>query len=568
MSKIIRVQMETGTIKEEKLTAGQKLLAGRALTSALVAEEVNPSCNAFGKNNKLVIAAGLYAGTTISCGNRVSIGGKSPLTGTIKESNSGGAVGYKMGRLGIRAIIVEGLPQEEKLQVLHITKEQVRLVTAEEYRDMNVFPAAKKLKDQFGEKAGMIMIGPTGERRSLVSGIANTDNEGRPSRYCARGGLGAVMGSKGIKAVVIDDTGAEGPKVAHPDQLKEIRTALSKEILNHEGLGQFTKYGTASMVDVTSTLSGLPTMNFSRGIFDQAASINGKKMNEIITQRGGEGNPSHACMPGCVIRCSNVYADEHGKEIVAPLEYETISLMGSNCGIGDLDVIAELNRRCNDLGLDTIDIGGAIGIAMEGGVIEFGDGDGALKLMEEIENNTYMGRILASGGVITGQVLGVKRIPAVKGQIMAAYDPRAIKGLGVTYATSTMGADHTAGQTIRMPIEHHSPDGQVAASRKAQITNTMHDCIGTCIFVNGAFANHPEWLGDMVTAIHGETCSYEDLQNIAKKTLLLENDFNRRAGFSEKDNRLPEFFYIEENPDTGTVFDVPEEEMRTIFDFE
>lgn len=568
MSKIIRIQLETGVIKEETVSKEETLLAGRALTSKLVAEEVNPHCDVFGKNNKLIWASGLFAGTTISCGNRISIGGKSPLTGTIKESNAGGNMAYKMGKLGIRAIVLEGLPKEESLQILYISKDEIKLIPAESYREMPVYLSAEKLREQFGEKVGISLIGPTGERRSLAAGIANTDNEGRPSRYCGRGGLGALMGSKGIKALVLDESNAKAPNIKDEASLKKTRSQLNKAILGNEALGRFTKYGTAGMVDVTNTLGALPTNNFSRGSFALADEINGIKMHKVITERGGEGNTSHSCMPGCVIRCSNVYPDHKGKETVAPLEYETISLVGSNCGIGDLDVIAELNYRCNNLGLDTIDMGGAMAMAMEAGVIQFGDGQGALKLMDEIENNSWLGRILASGGVRTGQVLGVKRIPAVKGQVMAAYDPRAIKGLGVTYATSTMGADHTAGQTVRMPIEHHSPKGQVEASRKAQITNTMHDCIGTCLFLNGALGENPQWLGEMATAIHGVSCTYEELQTIAKETLLLEREFNRRAGFSDNDDRLPEFFYVEENPDSKTVFDVPEEEIRRLFEFD
>ncbi|SDY33540.1 aldehyde ferredoxin oxidoreductase C-terminal domain-containing protein [Tindallia californiensis] len=568
MNKIIRIQMETGEIKEEYCSKEEQLLAGRALTSKVISEEVNPHCDVFGSHNKLVLAAGLYAGTTISCGNRLSIGGKSPLTGTIKESNAGGNMAYKMGKLGIRAIIFEGLPPKESLQFLYISEEKMALLPANEYKEMPIYPATKKLRHQFGDKVGISIIGPTGERRSLASGIANTDNEGRPSRYCGRGGLGALMGSKGIKAIVLDDSNAKGVTIENAALLKKTQKQLNKEILNNEALGRFTKYGTAGMVDITNALGALPTHNFSRGAFDLAKAINGNNLHEVITQRGGVGNPSHSCMPGCVIRCSNVYPDDQGKEKVSPLEYETISLLGSNCGIGNLDVIADLNYRCNNLGLDTIDTGGAIALAMEAGVIPFGDELGALNLLNEVEQNTWLGRIIASGGVRTGQILGVRRIPAVKGQIMAAYDPRAIKGLGVTYATSTMGADHTAGQTVRMPIEHHHAKGQVEASQKAQITNTMHDCIGTCLFLNGALANHPEWLSDMITAIHGITCSYEELLSIAKQTLLLERDFNQRAGFSDQDDHLPEFFYIEENPDSKTVFDVSHTEMKKVFDFE
>ncbi|SFH59293.1 aldehyde:ferredoxin oxidoreductase [Tindallia magadiensis] len=568
MCKILRIHLETGQIKEEKVSDDQTFIAGRALTSKIIAEEVDPVCDVFGENNKLIFAAGLYAGTTISCANRISIGGKSPLTGTIKESNAGGTFAYKMGKLGIRAIILEGLPSEDHMKILHINKDTATLIPADEYRNMPVYETAEKLKERFGEKVAISLIGPTGERKSLAAGIANTDNEGRPARYAGRGGLGALMGSKKIKAVVLDDGYATGPKVASPEKLKTLRSSLNKEILNNEALGRFTKYGTAGMVDITNSLGALPTKNFSRGSFDMAEEINGNKLYQTICQRGGGGNPSHSCMPGCVIRCSNVFPDFDGAEVVAPLEYETISLLGSNCGIGDLDIIAKLNYQCNNLGLDTIDIGGAIGIAMEAGVIDFGDGAGALRLMEEIESNTYLGRLLASGGSRTGQVLGVRRIPAVKGQIMAAYDPRAVKGLGVTYATSTMGADHTAGQTVRMPVEHHKADGQVENSKEAQITNTMHDCIGTCLFINPAFANNKHWLADLAMAIYGKDCQYEDLRNISKATLLKERSFNEQAGFSIKENRLPEFFYTEENPDSQTVFDVSEKEMEKIFDFE
>jgi len=344
---------------------------------------------------------------------------------------------------------------------------------------------------------------------------------------------------------------------------------MAELIVNNEQVANsYTKLGTAGLVNLTNSLGALPTRNFSTGSFEGAEEINGQKLYELITSRKGEGRPSHACMPGCLIRCSNVFPDENGKTIVSPIEYETIGLLGSNCGISSLDTIGKLNYLCNDIGLDTIDIGGAIGVAMEAGIIPFGDGEGAVKLLEEVQNDTYLGKIIGSGAAIAGEVLGVKRVPVAKGQVLAAYDPRAIKGLGVTYATSPMGGDHTAGQTLRSPVDHKKPEGQVEASRNAQIVNTLHDCIGTCFFVGGAIKGELQLLGDLMESMTGKPCSVEDMKQVAKDTLIRERRFNRGAGLNEADDRLPEFFYTEENPASGTVFDVPNEELKEVFNFE
>ena len=565
MVRMIRVDVNNGNVREEPVAEDRLWMAGRALTSRLLQEEVDPGCDVFGASNKLIISAGLLAGTTVSSANRLSVGGKSPLTETIKESNAGGNVAYKMGRMGIRGIILEGLPADDQLKIIHVSQAGTTIQAADEYREMTTYQAAEKLKEKFGPKVGLVLIGPAGEHKSLAAALAVTDHEGRPSRFAGRGGLGALMGSKGIKALVVDDQGAKGPAIADEDKFKTLRTAVAQEILNNEQVANsYTKFGTAGIVTMTNGMGALPTRNFSRGSFEEVEAISGQRMYDVITSRGGEGNPSHACMPGCVIRCSNVYPDEDGKELVSPVEYETIGLMGSNCGIGDLDIIAKLNYQCNDLGLDTIDMGGAIAIAMEAGVIEFGDGKGALGLMDEIRRDTWLGRILASGGQRTGEVLGVRRIPSSKRQIMAAYDPRAIKGMGVTYATSTMGADHTTGTTLRSPVEHTKPEGQVEASREARWINTLHDCVGTCFFLGGAINKKFEWLAQLVTAVYGKPCELDDLMQIVKDTLRSERDFNRRAGFNEADDRLPEFFYTEENPDAKTVFDISQEDMQRV----
>jgi aldehyde:ferredoxin oxidoreductase len=564
--KVLRVQLNDRTIKIETPNDDWKHLGGRALVGKIMTDEVKPVCDPLGEDNKLIIAPGILAGTTVSCVNRISIGGKSPLTGTIKESNAGGTTAYKLARLGIKAVILEG--KSPTLQILYITDEKVEFIPAEDLKGLGIYETAEILKKKFNKNIGLVVNGPAGEKLYRAAGIANMDNDGVPSRFSGRGGLGAVMGSKGIKAIVIDDSNSKGVSISDEEGFKDIRKTITDTIINNEAIANsYTKYGTSNLVKFTDSIGALPTRNFSTGSFEGAEGISGQRIYDLIMERKGEGKPSHACMPGCLIRCSNVFPDETGKALVSPIEYETIGLLGSNLAIDDIDVVAKMNFICNDLGLDTIETGGAIGVAMEAGVIEFGDGEGAIKLLEEVRNNTYLGKIIAAGASTAGKVLGVTRVPVVKDQTMAAYEPRAIKGLGVTYATSTQGADHTAGQTLRAQVDHRKPEMQVETSRKAQIGNTLHDCIGTCFFIGGAIGGNIQLLVDLYSAMSGEMLTLEELTQISKDTLKRERKFNEGAGFNAAHDRLPEFFYKEENPITGTVFDVDQEEMNTLFDF-
>ena len=313
------------------------------------------------------------------------------------------------------------------------------------------------------------------------------------------------------------------------------------------------------MTDITNELGGLPTMNFRFGHFDRADEITGRTLYKTILKRGGE--PSHACMPGCLIRSSNIYVDSAGKPIVRSLEYETLIMFGSNCGISNLDELARINHLCNDIGVDSIDTGGAIGIAMDVRLIPFGDISGVKRLLEEIRQATILGRLLGQGGAITGKVLGARMIPAVKGQIMAAYEPRAIKGHGVTFATSTMGADHTAGFTIREGLDSHRKEGQVQASARMQVNAMIYDSLGVCLFAHAAIRDHHELLKEMVNARWGTDITTSELRQMAIKVLKEERDFNRRAGLGPSSDRLPEVFYEEVNPSSSTMFDIPPSEL-------
>jgi len=251
--------------------------------------------------------------------------------------------------------------------------------------------------------------------------------------------------------------------------------------------------------------------------------------------------------------------------IVSPLEYETIGLLGSNLGISDLETIGRMNYKVNDLGLDSIDIGAALGVVAEAGLMDWGDGIRAMELIDEIRAGTPLGRIIGSGAALSGKILGIERVPVVKGQAMSAYEPRSIKGTGVTFATSPQGADHTSGLTIRAKVNHLDPKGQADLSRTIQINMAGYDTLGACIFAGFGFTSAPESIRDLLNARYGWNLDSNVLQNLGRETLLMEREFNRRAGFTKEDDRLPEWMCREPVPPFNAVFDVPDQDLDDIF---
>ncbi|MHB1653806.1 MAG: aldehyde ferredoxin oxidoreductase family protein [Desulfitobacteriaceae bacterium] len=556
--KLLRVNMAELEIRTEQVKE-DKYLGGRAFIARFLLNEVKPQGHPLGKYNKLIFAPGLLGGSKVMSSGRISIGAKSPLTGGVKESNGGGVAGLKLGRLEYQAVIVEDIPQGNEKYLLRITAKGAELLPAGKYWGMGVYQAVEEMRLEFGEHVAISCIGPAGERQFLAAGIANTDVDGVPSRYSGRGGLGAVMGAKGIKALIIDDSGVKVTEPVRPEEFRQAIQEYTRLLKESSIIESYRVYGTAGMVNVTNAQGGLPTRNFSTGRYSGAEKISGEKLREVIMDRHGK--PSHACMPGCLIQCSNVYVDKDGKAIVAPLEYETIALMGSNLEIDDLDVIARLNYLCNDYGVDTIEIGASLGVAMASGLIPFGDKEGAIRLVEEIGKGTLTGRVLGMGAATTGKVLGVSEVPQAKGQAMPGYEPRAFKGLGVTYATSPMGADHTAGSMIRAQVNHASPDGKAELSKKMQYIMPVYDSLGLCMFVSPALGAYPEVLRNLVNAQLGTDLSVDSIFQTAKDCLKWEREFNRRAGFTREDDRLPEHFSEVPNPAVDTVFDVSEEDL-------
>jgi len=575
MRKILRVDCEQGVVNEAPLPDAYQGLAGRALTSKIVADEVHPRCHPLGPESKLVIAPGLLAGSSAPSSGRSSVGGKSPLTGGIKESNAGGIPGQMLGKLGIAAVVLEGQPKDTSWKLLKISAQGATLEPADDLAGKGCYEVDEVLAERCG-KVGIITIGPAGEMRLAGAGISMNDMENKPGRFAGRGGLGAVMGAKGIKAIVVDPTDAPGIELADADKLKAAGKRFAQDILlKHPVTSEaLPTYGTAVLINIINEAGGLPTRNFSDGRFEGAEKTSGEAIAETIAKRGGSGKAGHACHPGCVIRCSNIYPDEKGDPIVACLEYESDWALGANCGIDDLDVIAELNRICNDVGVDTIEMGVAIGVAMEAGVVEFGDGKGAIGLLNEVAKGTALGRVIGSGAELVGKAYGVSRVPVTKGQGLPAYDPRSIKGIGVTYATSTMGGDHTAGYAIAPnilkvggDIDPLSNDGQVDASRNLQIATAALDATGLCLFCAFAILDSDEavpLICEMVSAVEGKDFTPDDFVGLGTEVLKVERDFNTRAGFSKEHDRLPRFFETEALPPHNVVFDLPPEELDKV----
>jgi aldehyde:ferredoxin oxidoreductase len=564
--KVLRVNIETGAVTYEDVPASWQRLGGRGLVARFLLDEVPAVCDPLGPSNKLIWTPGLLVGHMLSSCDRISIGGKSPLTGGVKEANAGGTTGLKMVWLGLHALILEGGPPADgSWKILYVNSSGARLEDGGDLVGLGLKETAKRLIDRFDRKVGISAIGPAGERLYRTAGITHIDKDRNLTRISARGGLGAVMGAKHLKAIVFDRATSNQPPVIDAGLFKDASKRYIKRLQEHPQTSQtYTFYGTAAMVHMCNSYGGIPTRNFSAGSFEDADKISGETIHDVNKERGGE--VSHACMPGCIIKCSNLYAGAEGETLVTPLEYETIGLMGSNLGINDPDFIARMNDIANDMGMDSIDTGAALGVAAEAGYMKWGDGPRAMELMEEVRQGTPLGRIIGSGAALAGKILGVERVPATKGQAFSAYDPRAIKGTGVTYATSPQGGDHTSGLTIRAKVNHTDPKGQVDLSRGAQYNMAGFDSLGACIFGGSGFALDPTIIPDLIKGRYGWGVGPNYLQELGRETILLEREFNKRAGFTRADDRMPEWMTREKLPPTNAVFDVPEEEMDAIFE--
>jgi len=578
MEKMLRIDMGArgGPQVTETPLGAYAGLGGRAMTSAIVSGEVPPLCHALGAENKLVFAPGLLSGTAAAISGRISVGCKSPLTGGIKEANSGGQAGLTLARRGYAAIVLEGKPNTDDTYKIHIGSGGVAVTVDNSLKLLTNYELVEKMKSEYGDKIACISIGPAGEMKLAAASIAITDMEGRPTRHAGRGGVGAVMGAKGVKVIVLDmaDLKVRTPKDA--EKFREANRRFTEGLRAHSVTGQaLPKYGTNVLTNILSEAGGYPTYNFKEGTFVDASKISGETIADIEVSRGSIA--THGCHTGCVIQCSGTYVDKDGHFISKQPEYETVWAHGGNCGISDPDVIAQLDFLDDTYGLDTIEMGATIGVVMEAGLISFGDAEGAINLVKEVGKGTPLGRILGSGAAVTGKVFGVERVPVVKGQAMPAYDPRAVQGIGVTYATTPMGADHTAGYAVATNIlkvggyvDPLKPEGQVELSRNLQIATAAVDSTGMCLFIAFAILDQPETfqaLIDLLNAFYGLSLTADDVTALGKKVLSMERDFNKRAGFTAQHDRLPAYFRTQLLPPHNVAFAVTDEELDAVFNW-
>jgi aldehyde:ferredoxin oxidoreductase len=564
MPKILRVDMSRVRVTEEPAPEEYRLLGGRALTSHIVARELDANTHPLGADAKLVFAPGLLGGTAITTSGRTSFGGKSPLTGGLKESNAGGVLGHKLAKLGVKAVIVENAPDDGELRVLHLAPDgSARFELAADLAGRGNYETAKRLlSGAHGKQRAVVSIGPAGEMRMAAASIAVNDPEGRPTRHAARGGLGALMGAKGLKAIVIDDGGAKNIEAADKDAFRATMLEFSKIVLEDPRTHNLSRYGTAGVIKFVNrdNVHSLPVQNHRFGTLETAPLISGQHIAELGRERGGRMLP---CMAGCIIKCAILFNDARGEQVTTALEFETIGLLGANLRVYDIDAVARMDRECDDIGLDTIEMGNAFGIAMEAGVLPWGDWSRVLALFQEVRAGTPLGRTLGGGTDHVAHTYGIDRVPTVKGQGLPAWEPRTLKAMGITYATSPQGADHTAGLVTARGV---TPATLLKASRHEQLLMAAVDSVGLCQFSNAI----EDDLARFVGAMYGVAWTKDDVLALGRRVLVEERDFNRRAGFGRDADALPAFLRDEplHTSEGDQVFDIDESVIDAFWDFE
>ncbi|MHA2006846.1 MAG: aldehyde ferredoxin oxidoreductase C-terminal domain-containing protein [Promethearchaeota archaeon] len=563
--KIARINVENENIRYEDIPLGSKysLLGGRGLSSRIIHDEVPPLCDPLGDQNKLILASGLLTGSPFPCSGRTSVGAKSPLTNGIKEANVGGRPSIMLASYGIRALVFKGISSD--LSIVLISNDGIKLESAEEFRDFGNYKLYNKLYEKYGKKIGIYSIGPAGEHFMKASTVAANDIEGYPSRHAARGGLGAVMGSKGIKAIVIFPPLSSEIKLPDIKQFREISKPFAKNLA--ETKRNFSIYGTPNMITGMSAYGGLPTKNFRMGSYEKADDISGERLHKLVITRNGKKRVP--CSPTCVIKCSNIYVDKDGNHITSSLEYETIFANGSNLMINNLDDVAKIDHLCDNAGIDTIEFGVTMGVAMDAGKVQWGDSQKVFEIMDEIIKGTETGELYGNGVYHLGKEIGFERIPHVKGQGISGYDPRVFKAMSVTYATTPMGADHTTGAAIAGRVASQTKnygeltenEGKLDLSYELQLYTTVLDSMGCCYFIGPSWENM-EIVKGAINSMYGTKLNREDVINIGKQIIKSEIDFNDKAGISQEMNDLPTFLREEPSEPTKLRVTFTKEEFQ------
>jgi aldehyde:ferredoxin oxidoreductase len=519
MRKYHHINLDDQSIETDELHGEDIVRVGRHFITKTLLARGTASVDPLSPENPLIFSVGPFAGTNFSNANRLSVGCKSPLTGGIKEANSGGTFGFALGQLEISGFTLNGASPD--WVVIYIPKDgPIRFETAEPYLGKGNFEAAKLLHEKYGDKVSLALCSQVGEYQGL-------------------------MGSKKVKAIV-----AEKHKMPTFHDRKKVMTAVrdyTAKLDEQPAIEAFRSTGTAMVADLTNRVGGLPVRNFSSGRMvdtrEEVFKLGGDYIRELNKERGGE--TTHACMPGCMIKCSNIYVDADGEEIVSPMEYETIGLMGTNCGLSDPDDLARLNAVANDLGIDTIEVGAMLGMLMDVGIGEFGDIQFMADALDDIAKGTERGRLLAQGTARVGEHYNVKRVPVIKKQGISAYDPRVIEVTGISMMVTAQGADHTTGNIPAMKCADKTTEELTAASLEVQVACAAADSLGLCLFGRSVTDENHQMIITAINDAHGTELPETFITDLGIETLKLEIEFNKAAGFTEADDELPAFFHDE-----------------------
>lgn len=555
MGKILRVNLTDGALAVEGLDEGlaRDFIGGRGLGVKYLYDEVDPNCDPLGPDNKLIMATGPLTGTSAPTGARYAVATKSPLTGAITCSNSGGFFPTEIKKAGFDMIIFEGRSPAPVYLWIHEGTAELR--SAAGVWGKNTHETEDILLAETDPRARVACIGPAGEKMVLFAGIMNEKD-----RTAGRSGVGAVMGSKNLKAVVVN--GKEKPSLHEPERFRELTKGFLTKFreATRETPHSLTKYGTSITITGTSRVGALPTRNCTSGAFEEWRELSGEKLNEKYLVK------SKACF-SCPIACgrvTRVSVPGFEGEGEGP-EYETLYALGSMCGVSNLEAVIKANYICNEMGVDTISMGATIACAMElfergiltereiGRKLPFGDDQGMIEMCMKTARKEGFGKALSQGSYRLGEMYGHPELAMVaKKQEFAGYDPRGAQGMGLAYATSSIGASHMRGDSayfeilgVPQNVDPYAWESKPPAVKDWQDVFAVIDSAGLCVFfsvrnyVTPTMDIRPQGILDLLNASTGANYDMAGLMRAAERIINTERLFLVKAGFSKKDDALP-----------------------------
>jgi aldehyde:ferredoxin oxidoreductase len=545
----IDLSSQRTTIEPLDLDLRERFIGGRGLGAKILYDSLSPGTAPFSPDNIIILATGPLTGTSAP-GSKLSIVSKSPATGGYGDSAIGGHIGPEIRYAGYDVIVIKGRSPEPAY--LWINNDRVEFRDASHLWGQGTLATEKHLKDEFGEDAQVLCIGPGGEKLVRIACICHAQG-----RQAGRTGMGALLGSKNLKAIVVRGDG--GIRLADPEAFQEKVIELRRQILDNPIAMHMHEYGTAGHVLMSNRDACLPTRNYQSGVFEHAEAISGEAMKEQIVV-------GHRACLGCTMSCSKLSRVE-GLSLEGP-EYETLAMLGANCGIGNLAAVVRANVLCNDLGIDTISTGNIIAFTIEcyergiigdddtGGLaLSFGDEEAYFKLINMIGKREGIGDILAEGVREAARRFGKgseRFAMHSKGLEQSAYETRGGAGQVLAYAVNDRGADHNRIWTGKFFIgeQRHTTEGKAEMVMHHQCTRSAPDIMGVCRFIS----YHIDFddYGELITAATGIETSGADIMQAAERAFNLTRAFNLREGFTRADDHVPSRVLEEPLPDGPT----------------